>query len=556
MTTTTRPRSHEAEVASGDRAPAADRSFLQWGVSSYLLVTLVVTAAVVVRLGGHLGYVLDDAAIHLSMADHLARDGTWGVTSGSFESASSSPLWTALVAACLTVAPMARDVVPLALNVAAGIAVIWILAANQTVLTPSCRRPADVIAVVVLVTTVLFLPGLAIVGMEHTLHVALVLGAVTVVHRSSQRPVTAGQDRVAYVLVALATLARFESAFVAAGLAAGLLFTDPQRNRRRAVGLVLSAAIPAAGFAVANRALGGGWLPNSVLAKGQATGATSAGNGLGPVDIANRVTHDPVLVALFAVGVVYLALRSGRSARNLVPAWTLVLATAAHAVLADVGWYERYQAYLIAIGVYLVLAVLAEISPELRRRSLAAACVLGVLLGATKADLLVDAPLAADDMYRHQYQAGRFLDRYYGGEPVATDQLGYISLLHDGPLTDFAGLGDYEVLRARTAPGVDIRELWADLSEDRGFRVAVVYDTVALKRVPDTWIPAGRWRIDGKPVSGVTKSLEFFATTPSEVAPLQEHLRDFEDDMPARVRLRLNELAGFKVAQLEADGAR
>lgn len=553
MATTTRPRSDGAEVASEDRARSTDPSFLQWGVASYLLVTLVVTAAVVLRLGGHLGYVLDDAAIHLSVADHLAHHGTWGVTSGSFESASSSPLWTLVLAAGLVVAPMARDAVPLAVNVAAGVAVIWILARSQTVLAPSRRRPADVIAVVVLVPA-LFLPGLAIVGMEHTLQVALVLGAVTVVHRSTLGPTTAGQDRLAYALVALATLTRFESAFVAVGLAAGLLLTDRRLEARRATGLILSSAIPIAVFGAANRMLGGGWLPNSVLAKGQATGATSAGDGLGPVDIANRLTHDPLLAVLFAVGIVYLLFRSGRPAPNLVPAWTLVIATVAHAVLADVGWYERYQAYLIAIGLYLVLGILAELPADLRTRALGAFCILALLLSATKADLLVDAPRAADDMYRHQYQAGRFLGRYYDAEPVATDQLGYISLLHDGPLTDFAGLGDLEVLRARTAPGVDIRELWAHLAEDRGFRVAVVYDKTALLRVPKTWIVAGQWTTDDKPVTGVSKTLQFFATTPDEVEPLQAHLRDFEDDLPPRVTLRINELAGFKVAELEAAG--
>ena len=43
------------------------------------------------------------------------------------------------------------------------------------------------------------------------------------------------------------------------------------------------------------------------------------------------------------------------------------------------------------------------------------------------------APRAADDMHRQQYQAGQFLARYYDGEPVATDQLGYIGYLHHGP---------------------------------------------------------------------------------------------------------------------------
>jgi hypothetical protein len=524
--------------------------FLAWGVGTYALCTLVLAGAIVVRLGGHLGYVLDDPAIHLSLADTLAHHHTWGVEAGSFESASSSPLWTAALAAVLAVLPAARDLAPLLFNAAAAIAVIWLLARNQTVLRPSRQRPLDIVATAVTVVLVLFLPGLAVVGMEHSLQVALVLGAVIVVHKRA-RDGSASSGRLAYALVVLATLTRFESAFVALGLAAGLLATDSRRHLRSAAGLVLSAAVPIAIVGATNRAMGGGWLPNSVLAKGQATGAASAGGGLGPVDIANRLAHDPLLAGLFAVAVFYLLVRAGRPAPQLIPAWALVVATVAHVMFADVGWYERYQAYLIAIGAYLALGIMSDLPSELRSRAVAASCVVALVLTVTKANLLVDASRAADDMYRHQYQAGRFLDRYYDGEPIATDQLGYISLLHDGPLTDFGGLGDYEVLRARTAPGADIPQLWADLAHERGFRVAVLYDKAAAFRVPDTWVLTGEWRLDSKPITGVSRVMQFYATTPAEVEALLQHLRDFEDDMPPRVSLHLNNFAGFQAAEIE-----
>src|SRR5690606_37714694 len=141
-----------------------------------------------------------------------------------------------------------------------------------------------------------------------------------------------------------------------------------------------------------------------------------------------------------------LARRRGRSAP---PAIALVVAAVLHTGLAEVGWYERYQAYLVALGVYVLLGVLAEVPRHLRTRLLWAIAGLGLALGALKANLVVKAPLAADDMYRQQYHAARFLERYDEGEPVATDQLGYISWFHGGPITDFAGLGDREGAGAR-----------------------------------------------------------------------------------------------------------
>ena len=461
---------------------------------------------------------------------------------------------------------------PLVLNVAAGIAAVWVLAQVPASLSPARRRPLDALATVVLTTIALFLPGLTVVGMEHTLHVALVLAAVLGVDRSA-RGAPGMRPGVVYAVVALATLTRFETAFVAVGLAAALLAVrgrglaadhaeadgddldsdlDGDGDDRRArwlgaVGVLAAAGIPVVVFGLANRALGGGWLPNSVLAKGQATDESAS--GIGPVDVVNRLTHDPLLAALFALAVGYLVVRGARG-RAAVPAVVLAVAAPLHATLADVGWYERYQAYLIAVGVYLVLAVLAEVPAPARRRAVAVVCVLGLAFGMVKTSLLLRAPLAADDMYRQQYQAGLFLDRYYDGQAVGTDQLGYISYFHDGPITDFAGLGDYDVLQAPA--GVPIEELWADLAAERGFRVAVLYDTSAAFHVPRGWVRAGEWRSDGEPVTGLSPKLQFYATTPDEIEPLQDHLRAFEADLPARTHLVLNDNAALQGMSLDA----
>ncbi len=226
-------------------------------------------------------------------------------------------------------------------------------------------------------------------------------------------------------------------------------------------------------------------------------------------------------------------------------------ATGLHAVLADVGWYARYQAYLIAIGAYLVLGILAEIPAVVRPRAVLAVGVVGLLLGVTKVGLIARAPLAADDMYRQQYHAGLFLDRYYDGQPVATDQLGYISYFHDGPLTDLAGLGDYAVLQT---PDRRSSETWARLADERGFRVVVVY-SLSFRNVPSDWVLAGSWEIPSEPVAGVTDTLQFFATVPEEVEPLQQHLRDYEGRMPDRSELVLNPGAGLQAMAVAEDAA-
>jgi hypothetical protein len=557
----------DADLGADGPAPPADRWFERAGIAAYLLAVAAVVAAILVWLDGTLVYVIDDPAIHLSIADTLVRDGTWGVQAGSFQSASSSPVWTLLVAAATAVAPAGDQWVPLVLNVAAGLAVIVLVGRNQTLVRPGERR-VDALAVAVLVVVALFLPGLAVVGMEHTLHAALVLAVAVLVQRAANdpagRPGRAWRPGLVAALLVLATLTRFETAFLAFGLAAGLLADSVAAGDRGLVGAarrVVGRAALVTGsvgatlvaFAVVNVALGGAVLPNSVLDKSQGVGSTNGQqDGAGLIDIAGRFARDPLLSGLVMLAVTYVLLTWGRPAGRRVTAVALVVATALHSVFADMGWYERYQAYLIAVGVYVALGVLAEVPVAARRRGLAALVVLTCAFGATKVGLLAKAPHAADDMYRAQYQAGLFLDRYYRDQPVATDQLGYISLLHHGPITDLGGLADYEVLRNRPEDGPEVPAYLSQLADERGFRVAVLYGVGTLADVPPDWVLAGTLVLDGEPITGVSDEFMFWAVDPDEVEPLLQHLEDFAPTLPARVHLELNEFAGFQAAAAES----
>jgi hypothetical protein len=575
-----------ADVAT-DAAPEPDRrAFERWGIVAYLAATAATIVAVLLWLDGAFTYVIDDPAIHLGLADTLVRHGTWGMTAGEFQSASSSPLWTLLVAAGLLVTPSGlEEWLPLALNVAAGVGVVMLLGRNQDVLVPGRGRGhrADVVAVAVLVVVALFLPGLALVGMEHTLHVLLVLAAVIAVERArtdevriTRRRSTVSVDlrRVMAiggaggiarwwlpgVLLAAATLTRFETAFVGAGLALGLLVVDGlgrdavRRHMRQALGVAAAVGVPVVAFALWNKAMGGGFLPNSVLAKGQGVGNAATATGLSPNDVVLRLRRDPLVVAELALALAYVVLTWGRPARHRVVAVTVVVATLLHVVFADMGWHERYQAYLVALGLYLALRIAADLPADLQRRAAGAIVVVALVLAIPKANFLAKTHFDADNIMRHQYQAGLFLERYYDGEPIATDQLGYISWFHDGPVTDFAGLGDYEALGRRVDDREARAELWQDLAEERGFRVVVTFADVLTANAPDTWVYVGQWCKDRWHGNGFDRCFAFWATDPDEVTPLHDHLVEFEPQLPARVHLELNDWAQWQAADLRTRG--
>jgi hypothetical protein len=532
--------------------------FVLWGGATYLVATFGLLLHSLRRTEGHLVYVLDDPAIHLSVARNLAEHGTWGVVPGHFESASSSPVWTVLLAGWLRVVPGPGSIAPLALNVAFALGVIALFGWAQTTLRPSIRRPLDVLATVTLVTVVLFLPGLTFTGMEHTLHILLVVAAVVLFHRQSTGLPVPGPAWLPYALLALATLSRFETGFVAVGIAAAMLLTGagqmwpPTATRwRRPVAVLAAPAVAFTAFAAFNRAMGQGLLPNSVLAKGSRPSAGSSLLG----DAFGRFGTDSLVALFVGVAVVALVVLGRRGHAWSFPAVVVVVTVPLHMVFAEVGWFERYQAYLIALGVYLVLCLLPELPPTRARTAPLLVCLLALFAG-PKPELLVQADVGFYDTYEQRYQLARFLAEHYDGEPVATGELGYVSLFHRGPITDIFGLGDNEVLQEWQRAGeLPESDYWADLVERRRVDVVAVYPLNLFRQVPPTWVPVGSIGVDREVMTAFDRVIDIYATRPEAVERLVRSLTQFQDDVPPGTVLHVNELAELRADQLMEEAA-
>lgn len=72
-----------------------------------LLALLIPVALIEYQVSRHTGgtfmYPLDDTFIHLTMGKNLAINGTWGIAGDEFQSASSSPLYTLIIAAMIKI---------------------------------------------------------------------------------------------------------------------------------------------------------------------------------------------------------------------------------------------------------------------------------------------------------------------------------------------------------------------------------------------------------------------------------------------------------------------
>lgn len=285
---------------------------------------------------------LDDAYIHLAVARNLVEHGTWGVNPGEFASASSSPLWTVLLAAGFLVAPPGLGVA-LALA-AASAALVLVVAARGLVDDGLPARWVHLgLGALVVAVPLPFLVGL---GMEHTLHLGLVLALL----RASERAAPDTPDRPGRLaglaaLAGAAALVRTESLFVVAGLAPLLLL----ERRPGAALAVLAGGLGALGaFGAWSVSQGGYLLPNSVLMKapmrqGWWDGVVMAVDASGPL---------LAVVAVAALAPAALGLPAAHRRR----AGLFVVAALLQLAFGRVGWLFRYEAWLVGWGALLLVA--------------------------------------------------------------------------------------------------------------------------------------------------------------------------------------------------------
>ncbi len=531
-------------------------AFFAWSAGSYLFLTALLLGTP----RGRVIYIFDDAAIHLDVARDLAYHFTWGIAPGHFESASSSPLWTVLLALAIRPAAFAATWLPLFFTLSSSLALLAILASCQKVLRPQWRRPVDIIAVVVLTNVVLFLPAMTLLGMEHVLHAALVVGAVALVARQLDGDATWGPASLPIALFVLAEATRFETIFVAFGLVVAVVIARARgrsfpsvASRSLALSCAAATAIPFAVFAVVNRAMGGGWLPNSLLSRSNSLGTSSS---FSLNYFLRQSTKDHLLLACSCVLLVVIVWGWRELKGYTLVAIATLIAIVLQISVASIGQFERYQEYLIALTVYVALMAAGDVYARRQESTrqwtliLACAVVLSVLVSSQRTTLLRRVPRASADVYQQKFLAGEFLEKYYRNDTVASGELGWIAWLHHGPFVDLLGLGDYDILQElRATSGKAPATYWAHIATQDHVHVVVEYPLTLGGGVPASWILVGTWVLHRPLTTAYQRDLEFWVTSPRAVAPLQRHLRAFAPNLPRAETLRLAPYASLIAAR-------
>ena len=513
-------------------------------------VVTAVSAAAAVRQGeGHLVYSLDDAYIHMAMAKNLARHGVWGVNASGFASASSSLLWTALLAGCYLLFGV-NGWAPFALNVLSCLAVLFIADLYwRRWGAAAWLRALGGVAIVLCVPLAL----LPLIGMEHSLHLLLSLWFAGAAVDLLLAPGPSGKSgRLALpLLAALLAASRYEGLFLV-GVAALLLAC--RRMFARALATVAAAVLPLAGFSVLSLLSHGLALPNPVLLKAAGSRLSLLGTLLRFADRRDRLAweQNPYFVALLGLAVLLALAALALLRKWRTPGFILPCLLAAMIVLhfhfgfSPGFWVYRYSAYLVAFAVFALVAFMpAERKLAIPWRALATGAALAALAWMT----------IANDEWREGIFPGRevarvrrnflehvgtacFIRAACPRGPVAVNDIGAVCFFADAEILDLYGLGNVEPLRFRSEPRARER---ADLDawvRAKGARLAIVQlgwsDMMA--RLPRTWTEVGEVDL---PLRG--SKIGFFAVESGDGDALRQKLRSFYGEWwrPRHARLRL-----------------
>lgn len=487
-------------------------------------------------------YPFDDTFIHLTIADNLLK-GNWGINENDFASASSSLLYTLILALFRFFSKSV--LVPFIANCVAATAIIISLHLWLKKHLVSYKAQSGIFLLIVFFTP---LPLMIISGMEHTfqclfsfLFIFYFSDWLEENHKSTSKVIPA---RTLFFAI-LASTIRYEGLFL---IATACLLLAIYKKIFSAILLGLVSITPMVIFGMISLSHGNYFLPNSVLVK---SGSFAYSN---PIQIAYEIIFDKLVYArngmaalatqrlLIVLPLLYLFFK-----KHLRPSYFFILiflfsATILQLSFASTGYMYRYEAYLFfcfMIIFPLIFYKYGRLVFESLDTIIAKAVVLitifflffPVILRSVTA--LQKTPQACINIFDQQYQMAKFVKQNYDQQTVALNDIGAVGYYTDSQIIDLWGLANAQVTKSKkehfwTATFLD------SLCKSNKVKLAIIYDSWFSDSLTKMWNKAATWQIQNNVICG-DSTVSFYTLDAPSKNLLQEQLKQFEPKLPASV---------------------
>ena len=527
--------------------PLLNRPYLSLALA--LLVFLALVAVLEFQVlhftHGAFIYPLDDTFIHMAVAKNLAFQGNWGIAGHEFESASSSVLYTILLATLFKIFG-AKVIIPFAINLVTGCILLVVIQHRLAKEGVNDLAQLWMLLAVVILTP---LPILVFSGMEHTLQCLFsflfIFGAAEWLEGIDKTQKDRLRVPAGLIIWGILTCAiRYEGAFAVGVVCCILLF---KRRVGSAFLLGFLCALPIFIFGVYSIYKGSYFLPNSVLIKSEGAQVSLAGI----LSFLFNVVLQKLTISLAGISTVaaqhllvllpltflFFSARLPRNGRYVYILLVLTVTTFLQVTLASTGWFYRYEAYLILSSVAVLSLILSKYGKDLMDRVRLRPAVMLFLLFVILLPMVVrvaasfrKATQASLNVYDQQYQMGHFLHRYYDDSVVAANDIGAISYYKSAKNLDLWGLANIKVARSRK------NNYWTpafldSLSRSEKAPIAIVFDSWFSDSLLSRWNKVATWTIPDNVICG-DSVVSFYAIDPAGKGYLRNSLEAYQKELP------------------------
>jgi hypothetical protein len=504
-------------------------------------LALIECVAILILNQGTMTLTIDDPYIHFALGNRLL-DGHYGINAHEYAAPSSSIVWPFLICA-LTINNEILPLATVAINTIITLgcmACLWSALTSHEAVNNDIPHPSTVHTFVILLTCLAGsnLITLIFTGLEHNLQ-ALVSG--TMVLGMLKHTVDKKVRWWWLASIVVAPLVRYECAALSF---LNLVYIACQGRPGLALVIGAITASPLLAFSIFLKHLGLDLLPSSILVKTNMheghSGLSTATHNL----LANLGSFKGLVMGAGIAVVVAYACQQSTPKRLRMAALMVAGAAAAHMALAQLGF--RYEAY---VWVSIMTLTLFTQAPKLHatlNRVKAKPFTAGHVIGASSMIILIicglrftpylaATPFSANNIYKQQYQMRRFALEYLK-EPVAVNDLGYVSYKNNFEVLDLWGLGSLEAAKAR---GSNAPDWMAEITTRHDVRLAMIYESWFPTKIPKSWIKIADLKSTRNKLSQIVRvgpaedDVSFYATDCNTAQRTFAKLEAFQRALPA-----------------------
>lgn len=466
----------------------------------------------------------------MAMAKNFVKHGVWGITKYGFTSSSSSPLWTLLLSGTYLIFGV-NEYSPLILNIIFSFFIIILI---SNILKKEKFKNSYIILTILAIFLLTPIFSILLLGEEHILQILIDLLFLYKSYEFFYNPER--KTKIILILVApFLTTVRLEGLFILFVISS-IFFIN--KKRKLAILLIISGILPLLIYGIISIQNGWYFLPNPVLLKGNTPEIKTVWGFIAYsfTWIKNLFKYSHILLIFIGI-LLFLKPIYKKDKKYLYLGLTYIAILILHLQFARVGWLYRYEAYLMTIGLLIIVILIKETKNFYSRKIVITFLIITTsLLLFRGIHAITRTVKATKNIHDQQYQMGLFLKEFYRGHSVALNDIGVANYLADIKCVDLCGLANLDVFKIIKKGEYNTYKI-GEITLKNKVEISVAFKNWFNGEFPENWIEVGTWKIKNNVIC-YDDTIHFFGINKKNALKLLENLRKFSSKLPEDITQR------------------